>query len=160
MVPPVYCRLSTSASSDIASIEALCNRPPWPVELFKSEFDHSYSYTYGARANGKLIGFLILHAVLDEIHILNFGVHPDSRGKGVGKGLLRHILCSVNEERGSAWATLEVRKSNLIAQKLYQSFGFNEVAIRQRYYTDDQEDAYVLRLHVPTYLAEDKREYA
>jgi ribosomal-protein-alanine N-acetyltransferase len=158
LVHPVYCRLSKPSSADIASIEKLSNRPPWPVELFEGEFNHSYSYTFGARANGKLIGFLVTHAVLDEIHILNFGIDPVYRGNGVGRGLITFVLKTLSEERASIWATLEVRKSNTVAQSLYQTLGFSEVAIREKYYTDDLEDAFVLRLHIPTFIAEHNKQ--
>jgi ribosomal-protein-alanine N-acetyltransferase len=157
VVHPVFCRLTKPSSADIASIEKLCNRPPWPVELFESEFNHSYSYTFGARADGSLVGFLVLHAVLDEIHILNFGVLPQYRGHGVGRGLISYVLKTLAEDRATSWATLEVRKSNKVAQALYFSLGFSEVATREKYYTDDQEDAFVLRLHIPTFLADTRQ---
>ena len=155
-INPVFCRLGQSASADIAAIEAVSNRPPWPVSLFANEFQHSYSYTYGARADGKLIGFLVLHSVLDELHILNFGIDPNYRGRGVGKGLLFYALLD-GHERGVHWATLEVRKSNSTAQNLYRAFGFSEVAVRPKYYSDDQEDGLVLRLNIPVAIADQQK---
>jgi ribosomal-protein-alanine N-acetyltransferase len=40
--------------------------------------------------------------------------------------------------------TLEVRESNVAAQELYRSFGFDVAGRRERYYTDDHEDALVM----------------
>ena len=40
--------------------------------------------------------------------------------------------------------SLEVRISNLPAQKLYESFGFMQVNVRKGYYSDNQEDALLL----------------
>jgi ribosomal-protein-alanine N-acetyltransferase len=41
-------------------------------------------------------------------------------------------------------ATLEVRRSNLAAQRLYAAAGFTVVAIREGYYAQPAEDALVL----------------
>ncbi len=42
---------------------------------------------------------------------------------------------------GVVYATLEVRRSNAVAQALYQSLGFEYVGVRKRYYEDNGEDA-------------------
>jgi ribosomal-protein-alanine N-acetyltransferase len=44
--------------------------------------------------------------------------------------------------------TLEVRKSNLAAQKLYQSMGFLTTGVRKGYYSDDGEDALAMTLEL------------
>jgi ribosomal-protein-alanine N-acetyltransferase len=140
----IICQLSVGSAEDIAAIEAVSNRPPWPVELFRSEFEHCYSKIYGARDQGKLVGFLVGHQVFEEIHILNFGVYPEQRGKGIGRKLLETVL-EDSYNQGVHWATLEVRVSNQVAMNLYFSLGFFEAGIREKYYTDDQEDGLVLR---------------
>ena len=53
------------------------------------------------------------------------------------------ILAKQNEV---SYLTLEVRASNLVAQTLYQSLEFQALAIRKRYYTDNQEDAVIMRV--------------
>ena len=40
--------------------------------------------------------------------------------------------------------TLEVRKSNIAAKKLYEKLGFNSVGIRPKYYEDNKEDAIIM----------------
>jgi ribosomal-protein-alanine N-acetyltransferase len=37
-----------------------------------------------------------------------------------------------------------VRKSNLVAQKLYHKYTFREMGMRRRYYSDNGEDALVM----------------
>jgi len=39
---------------------------------------------------------------------------------------------------------LEVRRSNIVAQNLYHSFGFIDVGYRKRYYEDNKEDALLM----------------
>lgn len=149
---PIICRLPIGAVDDVVAIENVSNRPPWPAELFKSEFKYSYAHLYGARAGGELIAFLSAHHVLDELHILNFGVKPEVRGQGVGKKLLAAVIHEFYK-KSARWATLEVRKSNSVARALYDKFGFFEVGIREKYYTDDQEDGLVLRLDMESFVA-------
>ena len=45
---------------------------------------------------------------------------------------------------GAQYMTLEVRRSNTMAQNLYKSMGFVELAVRKRYYEDNGEDALLL----------------
>ena len=45
---------------------------------------------------------------------------------------------------GAAYATLEVRKSNVTAQNLYKSLGYVSVGVRKRYYEDNGEDALLM----------------
>jgi ribosomal-protein-alanine N-acetyltransferase len=44
--------------------------------------------------------------------------------------------------------TLEVRRSNSIAQRLYARFAFRPVGVRPNYYAEDQEDAIVMLLEM------------
>jgi len=92
----------------------------------------------------KVIGFAGFWLVVDEAHINTIAVHPHWRRQGIGERLLTAIL-----ERARAInavsATLEVRVSNLPAQKMYAKFGFVEVGRRKRYYRDG-EDALLMTL--------------
>ena len=64
-------------------------------------------------------------------------------GEGLGELLL---LCMVDEAiaRGANWLTLEVRVSNHSAQTLYRKYGFSVQGTRQRYYSDNNEDALIM----------------
>jgi ribosomal-protein-alanine N-acetyltransferase len=82
--------------------------------------------------------------VADEVHVLNVAVDPGYRGQGLGGALLREVLREARE--GCAIAvTLEVRRSNAAARRLYESFCFEEVGVRPNYYGRG-EDALILRL--------------
>lgn len=143
----VLCRLSAISIPDIVEIERDSNRPPWTAELFAGEFENQYSLQFGARKDGRLIGFLICHVIHDEAHILNFGLLPEERGHGYGKALLTYVLHELFDAT-VRWVTLEVRRSNGVARALYDSVGFLEVGVRERYYTDNKEDAVVLKLNL------------
>jgi len=88
-------------------------------------------------------GFVAFWKVLDEIHINNLAVHPECRGAGLGRQLLAGALAAAHR-MGVRRATLEVRRSNQAAQRLYAAAGFRVVGVRHDYYTEPAEDALVL----------------
>ena len=66
-----------------------------------------------------------------------------SKDGGIGKVITRSLM-QYSANMGVQYMTLEVRKSNLIAQKLYRSLGFFEMGVRKRYYEDNGEDALLM----------------
>ena len=153
---PVICRLAIESAPDLAAIDSECNTPPWSEGLFRSEFAHSHSFTLGARCDGALAGFVVCHVVGDEAHILSLGVRRAFRRRGLALALLHEALAEMHRT-AVRWVTLEVREGNLAARALYQRLGFADVGRRQKYYTDNQEDALVLQLSLPQYMYEQRR---
>jgi ribosomal-protein-alanine N-acetyltransferase len=91
----------------------------------------------------RVAGFVAFWKVVDEMHINNLAVHPEWRGRGLGRRLLAGVLAAAYD-LGVRRATLEVRRSNLAAQRLYAAAGFRVVAVRADYYAQPVEDALVL----------------
>lgn len=100
--------------------------------------------------NNQIVAFAISQIVLDEATLFNIAVDPAFQGKGVGKRLLSDLILQL-QQRNVATLWLEVRESNLAAQKLYSSLGFNEVTIRKNYYptpNGGKENAVVMALYL------------
>ncbi|EXI63266.1 alanine acetyltransferase [Mannheimia granulomatis] len=100
--------------------------------------------------NGKIVAFAISQIVLDEATLFNIAVDPDFQQRGLGKRLLSELILQL-QKRGIATLWLEVRESNIAAQKLYDSLGFNEVTIRKNYYPTPEggkENAVVMALYL------------
>ncbi|AHG76300.1 Ribosomal-protein-alanine acetyltransferase [Mannheimia varigena USDA-ARS-USMARC-1388] len=98
----------------------------------------------------QIVAFAISQIVLDEATLFNIAVAPEFQGKGVGKRLLSDLILQL-QQRNVATLWLEVRESNLAAQKLYSSLGFNEVTIRKNYYptpNGGKENAVVMALYL------------
>jgi ribosomal-protein-alanine N-acetyltransferase len=95
------------------------------------------------------VGYIVARRVLDEGEILNLGVALPVRRRGVGRALVHRVLTTWAAAGVSA-VFLEVRESNLPAQRLYEAFGFQEVGRRRRYYQRPVEDAVVLRAAIST----------
>jgi ribosomal-protein-alanine N-acetyltransferase len=81
--------------------------------------------------------------IVDEAHICTLAVHPEWRGKGFGELMLVHIIDHATA-LNAAVATLEVRTSNLVAQRLYRKYGFEVAGLRKGYYSDNHEDALIM----------------
>lgn len=119
---------------EVVAIERLSFKYPKGESVFRED-EHKYLV---ARDDNKIAGYIGIEKVLDEVHIINMAVHPDYRGRGVGKRLMQNVL---NDEDVFF---LEVRVSNEKAKNIYEKYGFKVINIRKGYYADG-EDAYVMR---------------
>src|SRR6266542_3157998 len=81
--------------------------------------------------------------MVDEAHITTFAVHPGFRRQRVGERLLQRLF-EIAAVMNAEWLTLEVRVSNLPAQRLYEKYGFRRAGVRRRYYSDNNEDALIM----------------
>ena len=95
----------------------------------------------------ELVGFLVCWLVIDEAHLATIAVHPKFRGQGISKALVITGLCDLIS-KGASMATLEVRAGNIVAQRLYRHFGFEEVGLRKGYYQDTHEDALLMTVEL------------
>ena len=86
---------------------------------------------------------------VDEAHLLNIAVAPACRGQKIAVLLLQQ-LCAWARLEGLDYLWLEVRLSNLRAQKLYRDYGMHTVGQRKNYYrtADGHEDALVLNYNL------------
>jgi ribosomal-protein-alanine N-acetyltransferase len=137
--------LSRDDLDAVLAIEGAVFSSPWSRRAFEREVDGTVpaSITWAALDDGALVGYLVSWLVEDELHIGNVAVAPRAQATGVGTALLRRALADAAERR-VRFATLEVRVSNVRAIRLYERFGFRPVAMRKRYYADNDEDALVM----------------
>lgn len=128
-------------------IDTLCFPTPWSRESFQKEIENNKFARYIIAKKGDVvIGYAGMWLILDEGHITNIAVHPEYRGIGAGKLLLEALIeiCRIESINS---ITLEVRKSNIVAQSLYKKYGFVEEGIRKEYYGDNREDAIIMWKH-------------
>jgi ribosomal-protein-alanine N-acetyltransferase len=137
-------RMKLTDIDDVLEVERLSYPTPWSRRAFISELtENAYAHYLVARAGGRVIGYVGMWLILDECHITNVAVHPAYRRQGVGRLLMQSAI-EFTEAAGGRHITLEVRRTNLVAQHLYQSFGFQSVGVRKGYYTDNHEDAFIM----------------
>jgi ribosomal-protein-alanine N-acetyltransferase len=135
---------------EIMEIERLSFRAPWSRQVFVEELDREWAHVdvLKERAPGPVLAFVNYWLVRDEVHILNIAAHPDQRRRGHASRLLSHVI-EFSKRQGCRYITLEVRRSNHGAIRLYRKFGFRPVGIRPNYYVEDNEDAIVMLLELP-----------
>lgn len=95
-----------------------------------------------------LWAYCILFPAVDELHLLNITVSPKLRRLGIGIKMMNAIE-GVASQQKMPRIILEVRPSNEVALKLYQSLGYEQIGLRKNYYPVDttsglREDALVL----------------
>lgn len=133
---------------EILEIERSSFDNPWSGALFLQELRIPFSRIVvvrpAAEADGPIAGYLCRWLVADEVHVLNVAVHPQYRRRGIASLLMDEALREARECKAEA-VTLEVRRSNVGARRLYAVLSFEEVGVRRNYYGRG-EDALIMRL--------------
>ena len=129
---------------DIMVVENLSFSVPWSKGAFLEEIENNKFARYiVAKVDGKAVGYAGMWKVIDEGHITNIAVHPEFRHAGIGSLLMENLI-GIARKEGITSMTLEVRKSNIAAQRLYFKYGFTIGGLRKGYYSDNGEDALIL----------------
>ena len=97
----------------------------------------------------EIVGHGIVSHGAGEAHLLNVCVARDRQGRGYGRVLLDFLVNDVRV-RGVTTLFLEVRPSNRVAQRLYETAGFRDIGRRRDYYPAESghEDARVMALEI------------
>ena len=90
-----------------------------------------------------VVGYVGVWLMVDEAHIVAIAVKEDYRGLGLGELLLAEAVQVALDNRQEL-VTLEVRRTNTVAQALYEKYRFLKVGVRKRYYSDNHEDAIIM----------------
>ncbi|MEA3407159.1 MAG: ribosomal protein S18-alanine N-acetyltransferase [Chloroflexota bacterium] len=142
---------------------------PWSAYAFRYEVTYNGNSTYlvlrytpwaGERREGilpqpvarllgradkdpSLLGYGGFWMMAARAHISTLALRPEWRGRGLGE-LLLASLCERALQRGARVINLEVRTSNIVAQHLYEKYGFGIIKRHEGYYSDNGEDAYIM----------------
>jgi len=130
---------------EVVALEADAFSNPWSRDTLERDLRNTdVVRVYVLRdPDGQLLGFCGCWFVYDELHINTLAVASPFRRRGHATRLLRFVL-SEAAAAGIARATLEVRRSNDAALRLYDRFGFQVRGVRPDYYTEPVEDALIL----------------
>jgi [ribosomal protein S18]-alanine N-acetyltransferase len=91
------------------------------------------------------VGYAGLMTGTAEADVQTVAVIPGAQGRGWGGRLLRELVRLAAADRAAA-LLLEVRADNAAAVALYRRHGFEQLAVRRRYYQPGDVDALVMRL--------------
>lgn len=130
----------------VIAIEQESFTSPWSRGTFLREItENPYALYLVAMAGQQVAGYAGTWLIMDEAHITNIAVAKAWRRRGVARRLLDRMLVLAHEQ-GIRRVTLEVRRSNQVAQNLYRALGFYAAGVRPGYYTDNSEDAVIMWL--------------
>ncbi len=140
-------RMEEEDVPSVAAIEKTSFSLPWSETSFLNEIHKQRAISKVAVLDDTVVGYICAESVMDEGHILNLGIHPQYRKKGIATALVENILEDL-KLRACSFLYLEVRASNFAAKRLYKSFGFTIVGTRKNYYVAPNEDAVIMMLEI------------
>ena len=118
-------------------------RAPWSLKDIASNRRLATSYYFGWYVDDNLVGWAGFQVLPKEAELLMIVVLPDYQQTGIGKNLLQESLKRL-VAHGIVKVTLEVRKENQKAKKLYDRTGFVVTGIRENYYSKPDDDALIM----------------
>ena len=133
---------------ETAKLEALCFSSFWTADQFAQSWKQDWFAGYGLFRENRLLGYITLSVLAEEVEVLNIALRQEERGRGLSWPLmsfaLNDTLAGHHLQRkgvlAQGWKNgfLEVRVGNLPARALYRSLGFTEAGLRRRYYADGE----------------------
>ena len=139
--------LRTADLPRVMEIEVASFSTPWRENTFRGLMRRTDTDLFVAEEGGAVVGYAACWTVVDQSELGNVAVAGEARGRGIGGALVDAVIARVRE-RGALELFLEVRESNLGAQRVYRKRDFVIVGRRRSYYSSSTEDALVMRLRV------------
>jgi len=133
----------------IVDIERRSFKDPYNPAIF-CQFYHQFPDLFWVyEEGGEVRGYIMFtYETFSEAHLVNIAVEPGWRNRGIGKRLIESMI-EFLRGRGIRRIKLEVRQSNVGAQRFYQRLGFILEETLPGYY--GSEDAYIMVLY-PHYV--------
>ena len=124
-------------------LESVCFPDPWSRKSIRSTLREDRSFMLVAEENGIICGYLNSTYLFEELNLNRIAVSPDFRRRRVGASLLGGLVdfCA---SHGLTRLMLEVRKGNLPARRLYESFGFISLGERKNFYQNPPEAGVIM----------------
>jgi len=137
-------RLRQPSAEDRAAIlalEAASFSNPWTADTFDAMMQSPVTQLWVVRDGGAIVAFCACYVFgTEQLDINTVAVAASRRRQGIARALLQRILV----ETGTRSATLDVRRSNTAAIRLYEGLGFAITDTRPQYYENPKEDALIL----------------
>jgi [ribosomal protein S18]-alanine N-acetyltransferase len=133
---------------EVLAIERESYTHPWSRRAFEYEIEKNpvgWARVALTREDfPRVAAYLVTWIVFEHLHVQNVAVATDHRRRGLARLLLLQAMAEARA-REATTVLLEVRRSNVAAQRLYLDLDFLEAGTRKDYYTSPREDAIVLR---------------
>ena len=130
--------------AEVLEIENNSFEFPWSEQDFIRCLRQRNCIGMVAEFEERVVGFMVYELHKDQLHILNFAVHPDFQRRAVGKQMVGKLISKLSHQRRNR-ILLEVRETNLSAQLFFRNLGFRAVSVLRDFYDDTTEDAYLMQ---------------
>jgi ribosomal-protein-alanine acetyltransferase len=117
---------------------------PWSLTTWEDELDGRLSHYIAVEQAGQPVAYGGFWLVAGEAQVMRLAVTPEKRGQKLGLFLVNAMLQEAKKLQATEM-TLEVRAGNLPALGTYRHLGFAPNGRRPHYYTDNGEDAILMR---------------
>ena len=133
----------------VLEIDRLSFSAPWIYNFFKSALKDIFLVLEKER---EIVGYVIACVChdLEKAVILRIAVHPDHRGEGAARTLMRKCL-DILVQKHIGVVELDVELISRGAIKLYEKFGFKiaDIIVFPSDFPGDEETFYIMRLQLP-----------
>ncbi|HWP12564.1 MAG TPA: ribosomal protein S18-alanine N-acetyltransferase, partial [Ramlibacter sp.] len=117
--------LTEARLDEVVAIERQAYEHPWTRGNFADSLRSGYQAQLLA-AGPVVLGYFVAMKGVDEVHLLNITVAPIYQHQGWGRVIL-DALATWARGQGAQWLWLEVRASNVRAQRIYEQHGYRRV---------------------------------
>ena len=118
----------------------------WNPDTWQRELHNPIAVWIVESIEESIVGYAGIWNVAGEAQVMRVAVKKAMRNQGLGL-LLTQELIHKAWDAGADAITLEVRESNLAAQKVYERCGFVSKGVRPNYYEDTHEGAMIMWLY-------------
>lgn len=129
---------------DVLHIENACFTQCWSEHDFLTVLRQRNCIGMVVDHGHEIAGFYIYELQKQRLRILNLAVAPKYQRRSVGSQMVQRLVDKLSLQRRQE-IQVEVRESNLIAQKFFASQGFRAVSVLREFYQDTEEDAYLFK---------------
>ena len=136
--------IQTVKAEDLKEVLALeqlvFNAGSYPAFVIRQLFDISNSLFIVAKENNKILGFAVgaLNTNNQKAWVLSLGVHPEARGKQIGKKLTSKLISLLKGEN-CLEICLTVHPDNAAAINIYKELGFKGETIIEDYFLENEK---------------------
>src|SRR5699024_1720872 len=128
----------------VLELDLKCFSAPWNREIYEKEVtENDFAHYFIIKTDEKVMCYVGLSLFLEVAQVKNISIAPEFRGYGIDEQLFGFALQYLLKQ-GAQQLSLEVRKSNEVAQNLYKKFRLKKGGVRKNYYPDNGEDAFVM----------------
>lgn len=132
---------------EVLDIENHASESPWSEDDFSTALRQLNIIGTVAEYDYQVVGFVVYELHKSRLQLINVAVHQDLQRQGIGRQIVEHIKNKPAVARRSL-VMLDVRETNLTAQRFFRAMGFKAVSILRDFYRDTTEDAYLMQCRV------------